>query len=137
MDKKTFTLDEANALLPQLKADLIRLRTLAKQFEERYLELEKGKASYSGKSFSHADEKDPFFEAEGQLDFMRVEADLLVANFERKGVLLKMVNPGLIDFPAVIDGEHVLICWKEGEERITHYHGWHDGFQGRKPLPDA
>ncbi|MCQ6559269.1 DUF2203 domain-containing protein [Paenibacillus mendelii] len=137
MDKKTFTLSEANALLPQLKADLAQLQNLAKQFEERYLELEKAKAQYEPSYGRAEDAKDPFFEAEGQLDFMRVEADLLVANFERKGVLLKMVNPGLIDFPAIVNGEHVLICWKEGEERITHYHGWHDGFQGRKPLPDA
>lgn len=137
MDKKTFTLSEANALLPQLKVDLKRLQELAKQFEERYLELEKEKARYAQAYGRAEDAQDPFFEAEGQLDFMRVEADLLVANFERKGVLLKMVNPGLIDFPAIVNGENVLICWKEGEETITHYHGWHDGFQGRKPLPDA
>ncbi|WP_238590881.1 DUF2203 domain-containing protein [Paenibacillus beijingensis] len=63
--------------------------------------------------------------------------DLRFANFARKGVLLKMVEPGLIDFPAVVNGENVLICWKQGETHVTHYHGWHDGYQGRKPLPES
>ncbi|GGG14395.1 DUF2203 domain-containing protein [Paenibacillus abyssi] len=135
MDNKTFTLSEANALLPQLTEDLLKLQTLISEFEDQYLELQKKKAK--GQSVYSTDRgTDPYFEAEGQLDFMRVEADLLIENFTRKGVLLKMINPGLLDFPAVLDGKDVLLCWKQGEERITHYHDWHDGFKGRKIHPD-
>lgn len=135
MDNKIFTIDEANALLPQLKEDLLMLQMLAAQFEKQYVELQKEKSLHQQLKFGAGVDNDPFFEAEGKLEFMRVEADLLVANFSRKGVILKMVNPGLLDFPAVVDGESVLICWKEGEERISHYHGWNDGFMGRKSLP--
>ncbi|MNJ78054.1 hypothetical protein D3C77_756970 [compost metagenome] len=67
---------------------------------------------------------------------MKMETELLIQNFARKGVLLKMIHPGLIDFPAELNGQQVLICWKEGEEQATHYHGWHDGFMGRKPFPE-
>jgi hypothetical protein len=137
MENKTFTVSEANAMLPQLNEDLLRLQTLSTQFEEQYIELRKKKAKYEQISAPAERAHDPFFEEEGQLEFMRVEADLLINNFARKGVLLKTINPGLIDFPAIIDGEDVLICWKQGEERITHYHGWNDGFIGRKPIPDA
>ncbi|WP_255570191.1 DUF2203 domain-containing protein [Cohnella sp. CFH 77786] len=84
-----------------------------------------------------AEGRDPFFTEESRLDFMKVEVDLLIGNFERKGVLLKRIRPGLVDFPAIIEGKSVLICWQEGEESITHYHGWNDGFIGRKPIPDA
>lgn len=137
MDNKTFTLSEANELLPQLKVDLRRLQDLMEQFEDQFIELKLQKESQK-KSADHADSSnDPFFEQESKLDFMRMEVDVLIGNFSRKGVLLKMINPGLLDFPAVIDGEDVLICWKEGEERISHYHGWHDGFVGRKPFPEA
>lgn len=111
VDNKTFTPEEANALLPQLQEDLRELQALLKQFEERYeeLELEKSKRG-SQSSFWAEDSGDPFFELEGRLEFLRMEADLLVENFTRKGVLLKMINPGLIDFPAVVNGENVLIC---------------------------
>ncbi|QYR22384.1 DUF2203 domain-containing protein [Paenibacillus sp. sptzw28] len=136
MTNKTFTVSEANAMLPQLQEDLRKLQALTREFELQYSELRKKKVGKGQPSVSPEVGKDPFFEMEGQLEFMRMEADLLINNFERKGVLLKMINPGLIDFPAVLDGEDVLICWKEGEERISHYHGWNDGFAGRKSLPE-
>ncbi|CAH1208828.1 hypothetical protein PAECIP111893_02912 [Paenibacillus plantiphilus] len=146
MNDKTFTLAEANALLPQLKADLQRLQALADQYERLYRELQRRRAQEGASSLREDvknnvnginDGDDPFFELEGRLDFLRLEVDMEVANFTRKGVLLKMISPGLIDFPAVLDGENVLICWKEGEERITHYHSWDEGFRGRKSHPEA
>lgn len=43
---------------------------------------------------------------------------------------------GLVDFPAVIDGEEVLLCWRSDEPDIRFYHGIEEGFAGRKPVPD-
>ncbi|PID59879.1 MAG: hypothetical protein CR986_04310 [Ignavibacteriae bacterium] len=43
---------------------------------------------------------------------------------------------GLVDFPALIEGKEVFLCWKSDEEKITHYHGINDGFRGRKLLPE-
>ncbi|MFC5700281.1 DUF2203 domain-containing protein [Cohnella faecalis] len=134
MENRTFTLDEANALLPRLKEDLGNVQALMAELRTRYVKLQKRKALH--KQMSIGTEEDPFFEEEGKLDFMRAEAELLLENFKRNGVLLKSIEPGLIDFPAVLDGKDVLICWMEGEESITHYHGWHDGFAGRKSLSD-
>lgn len=45
-------------------------------------------------------------------------------------------NLGLVDFPAVIDGEEVLLCWRSDEPAVTHYHGPMEGYQGRKRIPD-
>jgi hypothetical protein len=137
VEKKIFTLSEANALLPELNEDLLKLQELTSRIQEQYRELQKKKAEYKRSSVPAHKQEDPFFEMEGQIDFMRMEAEMLIDNFTRKGVLLKMINPGLVDFPAIVDGEEVLICWKQGEERITHYHGWHDGFAGRKKHPEA
>lgn len=133
---KLFTLDEANALLPQIKEDIATLQSLVTEIEDRQSELQKIKTSRRHSLAGAENESDPYFEMESQLDFMRMEAQLLMGNFARKGVLLKMVSPGLIDFPAVLDGNEILMCWQEGEESITHYHGWHDGFAGRKRLTD-
>ncbi len=43
---------------------------------------------------------------------------------------------GLVDFPAIIDGKEVYLCWKSDEEKIIYYHGINDGFNGRKLIPE-
>lgn len=50
------------------------------------------------------------------------------------GCLIKDLDVGLLDFPAVIDNEDVYLCWKLGEDRIRYYHRQDEGFAGRKPL---
>ena len=42
---------------------------------------------------------------------------------------------GLVDFPGEIDGESVLLCWRSDEETVAHYHGYADGYAGRRPIP--
>jgi len=43
---------------------------------------------------------------------------------------------GLVDFPSIIDGEEVMLCWRSDEESIKFYHGINEGYVGRKPIPD-
>lgn len=43
---------------------------------------------------------------------------------------------GLVDFPAIINGNEVYLCWKSDEEQIIYYHGINDGFRGRKLIPE-
>jgi hypothetical protein len=50
------------------------------------------------------------------------------------GCLVKDLEVGLLDFPAVINNEEVYLCWKVGEDRIRYYHRQDEGFAGRKPL---
>jgi hypothetical protein len=50
------------------------------------------------------------------------------------GCLVKDLDVGLLDFPAIIDNEEVYLCWKLGEDRIRFYHRQDEGFAGRKPL---
>jgi hypothetical protein len=137
VERKLYTLAEANAVLPLIKQQLATLQALVDEMESGYVKLERIKSARHASSSQSGPGLDPYFEQEGRLEFKRMEAELLMNNFERQGVQLKMINPGLLDFPAVIDGEDVLLCWKEGEESITHYHGWHDGFIGRKPIADS
>lgn len=42
---------------------------------------------------------------------------------------------GLVDFPAIIDGEKVFLCWRSDEEDVSYYHNVHEGFAGRKLIP--
>ena len=72
---------------------------------------------------------------------LRIEHDHLAetikAALERiysAGCVVKDLDAGLLDFPAVIDNEEVYLCWKLGEDRIRFYHRQDEGFAGRKPL---
>jgi len=50
------------------------------------------------------------------------------------GCIVKDLDVGLLDFPAIIDNQDVYLCWKLGEDRIRFYHRPDEGFAGRKPL---
>ena len=50
------------------------------------------------------------------------------------GLLLRDIETGLVDFPAVIDGQAAYLCWRLGEPRVAYFHLADDGFQGRRPL---
>ncbi|MNH94865.1 hypothetical protein D3C73_474930 [compost metagenome] len=139
MSRKYFTLEEANLLLPVMDQELRKLKELKQQFEEKYLELRKQKElqqhthDANGNTQS-AVEGDPFFQMEAELEFIQIEARNHIQGFHRKGVELKDIDIGLVDFPAMLDGEEVLLCWRQGEERINFYHSRNDGYSGRKPL---
>jgi hypothetical protein len=58
-----------------------------------------------------------------------------VATIQELGVLVKDLDRGLIDFPALRGDEEVLLCWQLGEDEVNYWHGLEDGFAGRRPLP--
>lgn len=68
----------------------------------------------------------------------QAEAKMLEAinKIQETGCLVKDLDVGLIDFPSLLKGEEVYLCWKVGEPRIGYWHGIHEGFAGRKPLDD-
>jgi len=55
-------------------------------------------------------------------------------NIQATGCLVKDLEVGLLDFPAILNDEEVLLCWRLGEDRIRYYHSVHEGFAARKPL---
>lgn len=50
------------------------------------------------------------------------------------GCVVKDLDSGLLDFPAMLDDQEVYLCWRLGEDRIRYYHGLNEGFAGRKPI---
>jgi hypothetical protein len=52
------------------------------------------------------------------------------------GCVVKDLDMGLLDFPALRDGQEVYLCWRVGEDRIESWHGIDEGYTGRKPLDD-
>ena len=68
---------------------------------------------------------------------MASDVDGFMDELEEIGCYFKDWNftTGLVDFPGIIDGKDVFLCWRSDEENIEFYHGIEDGFAGRKPIP--
>lgn len=132
MSKTYYTLEEANAMLPVVKQELEKLQEIKRQFRDKYEELYQLKAFH--KQNGMLVEGDPYFTLECEMDFLQVEGNTILQSFELKGVQLKDIDSGLVDFPSIRDGQEVLLCWRQGEASIEHYHGLYDGFAGRKRI---
>ncbi len=62
--------------------------------------------------------------------------DDAIEAFENRGIALKDLDAGLVDFWAMRGDEPVFLCWKEGEDRVETWHPLNGGFAGRQPVPD-
>ena len=60
--------------------------------------------------------------------------DALIHKIQDMGVIIKDINTGLLDFPAIKDGREVYLCWKHGEGDIAYWHEIEDGFAGRQSI---
>ncbi|MBI3929319.1 MAG: DUF2203 domain-containing protein [Armatimonadetes bacterium] len=70
------------------------------------------------------------------LESLAQELKSLMNEVEQLGAVVKDLDQGLVDFPAVLRGQPVYLCWRLGEERVEFYHRIEDGFAGRLPVPD-
>jgi len=62
------------------------------------------------------------------------EIEACLEEFEQVGCVFKGFDAGLVDFPAVIDGRDVYLCWQYDEPRVEHWHEIDGGFAGRQPI---
>ena len=133
MSERTFTLDEAQSLLPVLES-LLRTAIAAKKTVDD--------ADAQQQALQHR----VFLVGGMFLDIVplarkkaeRAKAEQrfkdALAEIDSIGVQVKDLEIGLLDFPCQVDGQTILLCWKLGEKAITHWHGVQEGFAGRKPI---
>jgi hypothetical protein len=135
MSERTFTLEEAQALLAVLESLLrtaIDGKRLIEQIDGELKELGhrifvNGGTLVNVVHFARR-------KAEREKSLQRVND--AVAEIHATGVQVKDLDIGLLDFPCAVDGEVILLCWKLGEKSITHWHGVSEGFAGRKPVDE-
>jgi len=60
----------------------------------------------------------------------------IVNRIQETGVIVKDLDIGLVDFPSLLEGEDIYLCWKLGEDHVDFWHGVDEGFTGRKPIDD-
>lgn len=129
---RTFTLEEANALLAEVAPLVERMVERKRAFEQAEAEREELLVQIAG----NGGDLTPSDVAEAATRVAEEAAALstLVEEIQEHGVQVKDLDLGLVDFPAIRDGEVVLLCWRLGEEEIAFWHGTDEGYAGRKPL---
>lgn len=130
---KTFTLSEAQTLLPVVEALLVRAQASATRSEELEMEMQQLVQRIFLTGGMHVDVS-AAARRRAERDKAVQEAKDSLAEIDSIGVQVKDLEQGLLDFPSLIDGKPVLLCWKLGESAITHWHTEEEGFAGRKPL---
>jgi hypothetical protein len=133
MSDKTFTLDEAHSLLPVLESLLRTAITGKKVMEEVEAEMQALTHRIFLNGGTHVD-----VVATARRKAERAKAEQsakdALAEIDSIGVQVKDIDIGLLDFPCEVEGQIVLLCWKMGENSITHWHSPEEGFAGRKPI---
>ena len=132
---KTFTLEEAQSLLPVMESLLKRAlegKQAAEQVEADLSEL--ARRIYVSGGMTVDVGKVAKQRAEMESHMQRVKES--IAEIDSIGVQVKDIESGLLDFPCRLDDQVVLLCWRMGEASIDHWHTMESGFQGRRPLDD-
>lgn len=121
---KHYTREEANALLPQIRLWLERLNRLREdlhRFEKRLNGLTEQGNDIGGETVNN---------------WIRVLADMqeLLAEFQQRQIFIKDLERGLLDFPTIMGGKEVFLCWESDEESVEFWHDLETGFSGRERL---
>jgi hypothetical protein len=124
LHERHWTPEQANQLLPIVGATVRRVRDARRKLAERGSDEELSqRAEETGGAWpgkEHATES--------------VDVALGFETLERLDIVVRDVERGLVDFPAVIDGREVYLCWLLDEPSVGHWHGIESGFAGRRPL---
>ena len=122
--KKHYTREEANALLPEIRRWL-------QQLNQAQRGLDKLEKRLSGMTATGND-------VGGELVNQRVKtmADIkdVLAEFQEREIVIKDIERGLIDFPAIVGGKEVFLCWEQDEESVEFWHDLETGYAGREKL---
>ncbi len=135
MSDRTFTLEEAQSLLPVLES-LLRSAMADKKLME---EIETEQQALQHRIFLNGGmflDVVPLARRKAERIKAEQRAKDALAEIDSIGVQVKDLDIGLLDFPCEVEGQIILLCWKMGEKVIAHWHGTDEGFAGRKPIDE-
>lgn len=132
-EPRIFTLSEAERTRRELEPELLR----AMETRRKMSAVERDLSAVAARIMTQGGMIVPY----EKLARMRAEHDHLtetirgaLERIHSTGCIVKDLDVGLLDFPALIGNEEVYLCWRLGEDRIRFYHRQDEGFSGRKPL---
>ena len=123
--KKLLTLEEANALIPQLLDWVPEIQKLSGSMDRDFPDIRNARenAKWNGGSK----------QGTGYLNVM-LKYNHLIQEIESIGCEIKGIREGLVDFPSIREGREVCLCWRMPEKEISFWHGLDAGFSGRQPI---
>ncbi|HEY6671147.1 MAG TPA: DUF2203 domain-containing protein [Solirubrobacterales bacterium] len=122
--ERHFTRAEASALLSQLTTLLSQLRDAKDELTD----------TETHEALSEAAPTNGGGEQGRRVGIAFLEVRRLIDTVEQAGIVLRDIDRGLVDFPALIDGREVYLCWELGEEEVAYWHDLEGGYGGREPL---
>ena len=132
MEHRQFTLEEANALVPWLEETFQRLGRVGEEHGVLHTRLDELlRQRGSNGSSSSSEEMDQAQENVDRLARLLQEG---VQEILDRGIIVRDVARGLVDFPSQREAREVYLCWIGGEERIEFWHETNRGFAHREPL---
>jgi len=130
--KRFFTVAEANSTLPLVRAIVQDITDLAHELRDRHERLNRLKP---GDRFRLSDAHDEELQqVQAELERRQEKMEEYVRELGQLGVELKDYFTGLIDFPCLMNGRPVYLCWRLGEPEVAHWHELEAGFAGRQRL---
>ena len=122
--QKHYTREQVRALLPQVRAwldDLVDRRDKMDKQEDLVRSMRPDGADFGGDVVN---------------DWVRLVAEFrtLLFEFYQRDIEIKDIDRGLVDFPAIIGGKEVFLCWEKSEDDVDYWHDLDSGFGGREPL---
>ncbi len=132
MPKKYFTLDQANKTLPLVRKIVSDITSLHPKWRDLVYRYELVAAQSDPKLGELPEQVTLRTEIEG----VARQINDYMLELEEIGCVFKGFEEGLVDFYGQLDGRDMFWCWKQGEERISHWHELEAGFAGRQPIPE-
>ena len=124
-EQKYFNLEEANATIPHLEMAVEKMQRLGIRVREKVQALADDQPRRV--------QRKPL-QCRPGLRLLLEDMAQAVQSIEKHGGVFKGLALGLVDFPAVLNGEDISLCWQYGEKEIAYYHKRTEGFSGRQPL---
>lgn len=119
-----YTREEARGLLPQIEEWLQKLTHLNERLQKLSTMVQQLMATGQDRGGATVEE------------YLRMQSACLeiLGEFEKRQILVKDLSRGLVDFPAILEGREVFLCWERGEEDIEFWHEIDAGYAGRERL---
>jgi hypothetical protein len=131
--KKFFTTAQANNALPLVRAIVQDITALAQELRERHERLQRLRPD---KRFRLSDaHEEELGQVKAELERGQEKMEEYVRELAQLGVELKDPFTGLVDFPSLMNGRPVYLCWRLGEAEVAYWHELEAGFAGRQKLP--
>ncbi len=130
-----FTVEEAEALLPSIREGVRRIQAIKASLDDSESALRKTaeKVMFAGGVLLDRAKVSKELAAR---EVLASDLKEQIQTVQSQGCLIKDLSMGLLDFPTLLRGEEVYLCWKAGEDRIRFWHGVSEGYRGRKPIDE-